>query len=478
MIDKTARTALATLTAVVAMAAAAPTAQAFTTGGHFTATARGLKRAGFDGNAIRHVQAANYNVDHMVNLPNKILLEDGDAQKGKNVVKFFHMDGLHMTGYIDREFAFIDVAMKKAVQDAKGRRDPKIILNALGIASHAIQDFYSHSNIADIDWPTWKGSRVVTLDDLPADMWQSPLITGRWSDPTDVKGLFSGMPSAGGPYGNSGFSNYPNHGSSTKECSAADGQKECGLNHDGGRRRNNLVAIMMAAEATYDLAERTKAQVADPALWARVVNPGASSAVDHQIERAQAMSMAAGQWGSERGESYVQIAIAFASTGGTTSWDRAWISTLFSMWLAAPTAHATGGGADPFPANNVTLFGLRQPASPPNPGIYAAGYNTMWGAKRGGLDLSVSGPSLVAALTVDSKVYKDSFVRVAADGGLQVKLRSTDGVVLTGTVYVTGPNRDLSGFLRDGVAGVPDGFVAIKRKFGEVGPVRPDLHMQ
>lgn len=478
MIDKTARTALATLTAVVVMAAAAPAAQAFTTGGHFTATARGLKRAGFDGNAIRHVQAANYNVDHMVNLPNKILLEDGDAQKGKNVVKFFHMDGLHLTGYIDREFAFIDAAMRKAVQDAKARRDPKIILNALGIASHAIQDFYSHSNIADIDWPAWKGSRVVTLDDVPVDMWQSPLITGRWSDASDAKGLFTGMPSAGGPYGSSGAPNYPNHGSSTQECSAADGQKECGLNHDGGRRRNNLVAIMMASEATYDLAERTKAQVADPALWGQVVNPGASSAVDHQIERAQAMSMAAGQWGWERGESYVQIAIAFASTGGTTSWDRAWISTLFSMWLAAPTAHATGGGADPFPANNVTLFGLRQPASPPNPSVYVAGYNTLWGAKRGGLDLTASGQNLVAALALDGKAYQDPYVRVAADGGLQLKLRSSDGTVLTGTLYVTGPNRELSGFLRDGTTGVPDGFVATKRKFGELGPVRPDLHMQ
>ncbi len=478
MFHKTARTALATLAALVAQAAAAPSAQAFTTGGHFTATARGLKRAGFDGNAIRHVQAANYNVDHMVNLPNKILLEDGDAQKGKNVVRFFHMDGLHLTGYIDREFAFIDAAMKKAVQDAKGRRDPKIILNALGIASHAIQDFYSHSNMADIDWTAWKGSRVVTLEDVPVDMWQSPLITGRWSDPADVKGLFSGMPSAGGPYGNAGVPNYPAHGSSTQECSVADGQKECGLNHDGGRRRSNLVAIMMAAEATFDLAERTKTQVADPALWAQVVNPGASSAVDHQIERAQAMSMAAGQWGSERGESYVQIAIAFAATGGTTSWDRAWTSTLFSMWLAAPTAHATGGGANPFPANNVTLFGLRQPTTPPNPGIYAAGYNVVWGGRRGSLDVAVSAPNLVGTLTIDNKIYRDTSIREAADGGLQMKLRSSDNVVLTGTLYVTGLNRELSGFLRDGVAGVPDGFVAVKRKIGDVGPVNPDLQVQ
>ncbi|NOU28397.1 MAG: hypothetical protein HOO96_10885 [Polyangiaceae bacterium] len=478
MIDKTARTALATLTAVVAMAAAAPTAQAFTTGGHFTATARGLKRAGFDGNAIRHVQAANYSVDHMVNLPDEVLPESSNAQKGKNVAKFFHMDGLHLPGYIDREFAFIDTAMTRAVQDAKSRRDPKIILNALGIASHAIQDFYSHSNMADIDWQAWKGSRVVTLDDVPVDIWQSPWISGRWSDAADAKGLFSGMPSAGGPYGNSGIANYPSHGSSTQECSASTGQHACGLNHDGGRRRNNLVAIMMAAEATYDLAERTKAKVADPSLWGQVVAPGASGGVDAVMERAQAMSMAAGQWGWEHDKSYVQIVLAFHATGIPITWDVAWINTLFSMWLAAPTAHATGGGADPFPANNVTLFGLRQPAPPPNPSVYAAGYNTLWGAKRGGLDLTVSGSNLVAALTLDNKVYQDPYVRVAADGGLQVKLRSSDGVVLTGTVYVTGPNRDLSGFLRDGVAGVPDGFVAIKRKLGELAPGRPDLHMQ
>jgi hypothetical protein len=478
MIDKTVRTALTTLVAAATVTASASSAQAFTTGGHFTATARGLKRAGFDGNAIRHIQAANYSVDHMVNLPDEALFENSAAQKGKNVARFFHMDGLHMPGYIEREFAFIDTAMTKVVQDAKSRRDPKIILNALGIASHAIQDFYSHSNMADIDWQVWKGSRVVTLDDVPVDIWQSPFITGRWSQPTEVKGLISGMPSAGGPYGNAGVPNYPSHGSSTQECSSGTGQYACGLNHDGGGRRNNLVAIMMAAEATFDLAERTKAKVADPALWGQVVAPGASVGVDWVMDRAQAMSMAAGQWGWEHGESYVQIVLAFRATGLPNSWDSAWLTTLFSMWHAAPTAHATGGGADPVPANNVTLFGLPQPRTPLNPGAYAAGYNVLWGAKRGGLDLTVSGGNLVGALTVDNRVYRDPYVRVAADGGLLVKLRSSDGVVVTGTVYVTGPNRDLSGFLRDGVAGVPDGFVAIKRKFGELAPGRSDLHMQ
>lgn len=465
------------LVGLVGLVAAEPSAHAFTTGGHFTATDRGLKRAGFDVNAIRHVQAANYMVDHMVNMRSEILLEDGTAQRASNVAKFFHMDGLWLAGYIEREFAFIDKALAKGVADGKARRDPRVILDALGIASHAVQDFYSHANFADVDWQSWKGTRIVTMDDTPRDLWDNPLLTGRWAESTDVKRLLTGMPSVGGPYGSAPESSYPNHGSSAKECSTADGQKDCGVNHDGARRRNNLVAIMMAAEATFDLAERAKSLLQDPTLWSGVQRPGPSSGVDRAMDRAQAMSMAAGQWGYERSESYAQIVIAYAATGGTTSFDVAWAGTLLSMWSAAPTAHATGGGADPFPPNHVTLFGLKQPVAPPDPSIYAGSYGVVWGGRRGTLELVVSAPYLKGRLSIDNKVFKDNDIRVRADGGLELQLGATENTAdpkLTGIVYVTGTSRELSGFLRDSVAGVPDGFVASKQRLsGIVTPTPP-----
>lgn len=466
---------LSTLAALGIVMGVESAAHAFTTGGHFTATERGLRRAGFDTNGIRHVQAANYGVDHMVNIPDAIMPADSIFQRAKNVTRFFHSDGLWHIGYVERELAFVDAAVKSVVLSAKARRDPQTILHVLGIASHAIQDFYSHANFADIDWQAYKGTRIVTMDDVPRDLWESPLISGRWSEPSDVRRLLTGQPSVGGPYGNAPEPAYPHHGSSTKECSPSDGQKDCGVNHDGARRRNNLVAIMMAAEATFDLAERARLLVSDAQLWAQVQHPGASNGVNHALERAQAMSMAAGQWGYERSESYVQIAIAFASTSSITSFDVDWQRTLFAMWTAAPTAHAMGGGADPFPPNNVTLFGLPQPHSPANAASFVGSYSVLWGQRRGGLELS-TGQGLTAVLTLDNQQYRQVFTRERADGGIELVLRQSTAptVVLTGTVYVTGPNRDLAGYLRDGAAGTPDGFVATKRRFNNVTPVRPD----
>lgn len=187
------------------------------------------------------------------------------------------------------------------------------------------------------------------------------------------------------------------------------------MNHDGARRRANLNAILMAAEATYDLAERVKAAVADPALWALVVRPGQDWYANGAWDRAQAMSMAAGQWGFEHSESVTQVLIAFNGSMGPTSpsffFDIAWQRALFLFWAAAPTAHATGGGANPFPPNAAPLFGLPAPTVAGMP-AFIGRYSVLWGGRRAELDLTPRPPHPVGAtLLLDGKLYKQERMR-------------------------------------------------------------------
>jgi hypothetical protein len=478
---KSERSALTLSAFTLTLLAATTEASAFSTGGHFTATDRALKRSGFDVNGIRHVQASNYTVDHMANLKDIVMDEDRVPQRTKNICLYFHFDALHSSGLIEREFAFIDKGLRRIATDAKARRDPRMVLNALGIASHAVQDFYSHSNIADFDWFKWKGARIVTFDDLPRDVWESPGITDRWMDAGDVRRLLSGQSSS-----NVHFSapegNYPSHGAADKECTATTGHVVCGVNHDGAQRRNNLDAILMASEATFDLVERMKAYVGDAALWNQVQHPGESAATGVAWSRAQDESMGARQWGWESDSpNKYQVASAFlayqfsAFATGLLQFDGSWEDVLRTMWLEAPTEHAIGGGADPFPAANQPTFGLLQPtpATATTGAPYIGGYNVLWGARRGGLDV-VNGAQggLAATLQIENTTYQQASIRLRPDKGLEIRLSSgAPARYFTGVFYLTGGNRDLVGYLRDAATGVPDGFAATRSQRGNVAPV-------
>lgn len=459
--------------ALVGLAAFEGNADAFSTGNHFSATERGLMRAGFDWNAVRHVQAANYACDHFDNfdvLPAEVqsnLPKDWNVPRVINVVKYLHADGLENKAMIEREFAWIDLALKKVIADAKAKRDHRRILSALGIASHAIQDFYSHSMFADVDWRPWEGSQIITFDELPRDLWESPFLSGRWARPDDVRGLLSGLPGKGSPYGNvPAPTAYPRHGNAWTEC-ASESQKDCNLNHDGVRRRNHLNALLSASEATFDLAQRVKTLVDDAALWTAVTAPGASRGVDFAIHRAQLFSMAGGQWGFERGESTVQIAFAALATTCLPScdvyrFDGDWISTVLAMWIAAPPTNAKEPNmAEYYPPRGTPLFDIPQPTST-GAGAYAGTYDVLWGAKRGTLELFPNGAvPLTATLTIDGKAYKQSPV-LLRNGGLDLAvLDAARSAMFTGQIFPA--NGELAGYLRDN-AGVPDGFAARARR--------------
>jgi hypothetical protein len=459
--------------ALLGLAAFEGRAEAFSTGNHFAATERALLRAGFDWNAVRHVQAANYACDHFDNfdiLPAEVqtrLPAEWNVPRIINVAKYLHADGLDSKGMIERELAWIEQALKKVVADAKAKRDHRRILSALGIASHAIQDFYSHSMFADVDWQPWEGSRLVTFEELPRDLWESPFLTGRWARPDDVKGLISGLPGKGSPYGNVPVATtYPRHGDAWTEC-AAESQKQCSLNHDGARRRNHLGALLSASEATFDLAQRVQAMVADTSLWASVTAPGARTGVDFAIHRAQLFSMAGGQWGFERSDSKVQLAFAAMATScvpecDVYKFDGEWISTVIAMWTAAPPTNAKEPNLpEYFPPRGTPLFDIPQPTSN-GVAAYVGTYDVLWGAKRGTMELWPNGSvPLTATLTIDGKAFKQTPVLIR-NGGLDLAVLDLPRTaMLTGQLFLTAG--ELAGYLRDG-AGVPDGFAARRRR--------------
>lgn len=457
--------------ALLGPALAARPAEAFSTGGHFTATERGLKRAGFRPTAIRAAQAANYYVDHMVNTKDIQFNDSSDDQKAKNISLFFHFDSLWNAARVDRELAWMERASRTMVLQAKSRRDPQAVLNVLGITLHAIQDFYSHSVFADIDWMSWRGTRIVTMDDLPRDLWENPLLQGRWAIASDEKGLLSGH--AGTFYGGPppGFPQFPGHGDAYEECTGGQSQKQCGLNHDGARRRNGLVAIMMAAEATYDVAKRFETWIADPAFWSSVVGFADNAGVNAAWYRAQRMSAAAGQWGYETPVSKVfqatQLLSAWSATRCSTlapncpmnQWERTWYPQIIGMFAAAPPGVATGGGAPRQPPEGTPIFEIAVP--PPNLAPYSGVFDVVWGAKRATLELSSASGRVAGTLVLDGKVWAvDATPRASG-----VDVRAVLGAaMLTGKVFVTGPGSDLTGFLRDAVGGVPDGFLAVRSK--------------
>ena len=459
--------------ALVASALAASPAEAFSTGGHFTATERGLKRAGFRAPAIRAAQAANYYVDHMVNTMDAQFSASSDDQKAKNIALFFHFDSLWNAARVEREFAWMERAAKAMVLQAKSRRDPQAVLNVLGITLHAIQDFYSHSVFADVDWSSLRGTRIVTIDDLPRDLWESPLLQGRWASASDSKGLLSGHAGSfyGAPPEGPTYAQFPGHGDAYEECAGGQSQKACGLNHDGARRRNGLVAIMMAAEATYDVAKRFESWVADPALWASVVSFGDDAGVNAAWYRAQRMSAAAGQWGYETPVSKwfqgTQLLSAWSATRCSSlapncpmnQWERTWYPQIIGMFAAAPPGVATGGDAPRQPPTGTPIFELAVPT--PNLAPYTGVFDVVWGTKRATLDLSISSGRLVGTLGMDGRQWRLATTPRASGVDL---VASSDAVTLSGKVFVTGPNNELTGFLRDGVYGVPDGLVAVRSK--------------
>ena len=64
---------------------------------------------------------------------------------------------------------------------------------------------------------------------------------------------------------------------------------------------------------------------------------------------------------------------------------------------------------------------------------------------------------LAGTLTLDNRVYKQLQIRIR-QGGLDIDAAAADGARVDGILYPVGPSKDLTGYLRDSVTAIPDGF--------------------
>lgn len=460
------------LSVTAAMTAIAAPASAFDTGAHFEATARGLKRAGFSDAAIDHARVANFQVDYMVNQKSVQRTGGQKEYRAHSVAPYFHFDDLKTHDDVNRDFAWLEQSARTYVT---GNKNPESILNALGIVLHAVQDFYSHSTVADRELMEVTARRLVMFEDLADDFARSHRSTMVWANipftpswpAIDRAGIYTGNSEAD-LYGFGTAVGWPGHGNGGKVCEKAESAVECGLNHDGVPRRGHLTAMLSAAEATRQWARKFEGWVADAAVWASVKNYS-SSAVPGCIERARQTSEAAGAWGYPQSLDKTDF-LDWAATGAGCNWDfqDRWSDTLLAMFLATvPVNVQLTVGTDPITAAPIkapwpNLPTFQMPVRPAVPTADMIGtYNVTWGDRVGTLNLTAVGDSIGGSLTIEGVTR--TLTPLKSDGPkITIVAGDLEAAKLKGDVhFFTATKNGVAGFLRD-INGVANGFYATK----------------
>lgn len=439
-----------------ALSAFAAPAAAFDTGPHFEATGRGLSKVGFSNATIDYVRASNFQTDYMVNQQFVQRLFDTTAYRAHNAAKYFHFDDLPNHDAVARELAWVEKAAKSVVA---GSKNPATILNALGIVLHAVQDFYSHSSIADREWFRFTGTRTVVFEDLADDFSRSSLASNMWAAVAgDRTGILTGNAEAA-LYSFPDAPDWPGHANHATLCERGESAVDCGLNHDHVPRRGHLAALLSASEASRLWARKFEGWVNDPVVWASVKNYS-SSAIPDCLKRAHETSEAAGTW-SYPGTKSDSALISWAATGTGCDgdWQDRWNDTIVAMYLAANPKNIPIGTVSGVTVTwpNTTEFAM--PARPAISLLDVSGvYKFTWGARTGLLSLTVADGKVSGSISFDGITHALS---PSVPSGPKIDLRSTSGAI-SGTVHFFTQSRNaVAGFLRDGTA-VPNGFFGVK----------------
>lgn len=207
------------------------TSLAFDTGHHADLTREVMAEFGMSDTAIRAAQVGNWLVDYystdVFNIPAGIRAE---ASK-------LHADRLStpqaVTNYWDR----LTINTRAGLQEAARNNNPRQVVALLGMSLHVVQDFYSHSNWAELQAP-------------PAGVDYATLT---WFDSSAAQraGVKTGIP---------GQDNSPDgHGTYTG----------AGMNHDAYGRPNWDKAYVLAYAGARQWTNQAKTWVSEvnPAVW-------------------------------------------------------------------------------------------------------------------------------------------------------------------------------------------------------------------
>ena len=214
--------------------------QAFDTGHHSDLTREALAEVGMGETAIKVCQVENWLVDYYSSSPTST---DAISQQAAKL----HSDDLVNEQAVTNYWARYAVNAKNAFHEAARTKNPRQMLALLGMSLHTIQDFYSHSNWAELQ-------RVSGVD----------YATTTWFDSGGVR---AGV--------KTGLSRLPG------TASAQHGSYADGMNHDSYNRPNWDRAYVLAYAASRQWANQVR-------LWVTEVNPNI-------WEQAKAISLPSGQ---------------------------------------------------------------------------------------------------------------------------------------------------------------------------------------
>jgi hypothetical protein len=286
------RMMVAVLSAVVAMAAAAP-AQAFDRGPHNELTEAAMRAEGFGPDAIGVAQVENWFVDLYHELSAIRMPSSGHAGFWKQALVGIvrpedwpravvdaatrshfddnpgapmeaRMPSLVDTAGLTAEWARLRSAVFTLVQEAREENDPEKLIEVLGMSLHPVQDFPSHTN-----WIEPQNGTVVPGTDGPGWRGRGYGSNPTWFDvPAEVRNsvdLYGDATAGHRPHGNWD----------------ADGNKSLttAMNKDWPGRPLNDSAQITAYFGSRQWIEAVRSWVHDEAFWAR--------AQDYRADRGQ-----------------------------------------------------------------------------------------------------------------------------------------------------------------------------------------------
>jgi hypothetical protein len=128
-----------------------PKAGAFNMGYHYQIIRDALLKEGFNDDALKMVLLGNSYVDLFQEDATSNLLDNYFCERAKELVDVFHFDGLPNKDFINVYYKRLLTNTYEEVRQLVSANDPQGLLLLIGITSHILEDFYAHSNWAELD---------------------------------------------------------------------------------------------------------------------------------------------------------------------------------------------------------------------------------------------------------------------------------------------------------------------------------------
>ncbi|RYG88894.1 MAG: hypothetical protein EON58_19675, partial [Alphaproteobacteria bacterium] len=207
-----------------------PAANAFDTGHHSDLTREALADLGFSDTAIQVAQVENWLVDYYSNR------EVGVDDSIKSDCDKLHSDNLFNEASVKNYWDRFTFNAKAAFAEAARSNNPRQVLALLGMSLHTVQDFYSHSNWAE-------------LQSAPSGFYYSTLT---YFDAWNRAGVKTGKASSNSTPGMAPHGGYSD-----------------GMNHDWYGKPNWDRAYVLAYAGSRQWANQVRLWVSevDPAVW-------------------------------------------------------------------------------------------------------------------------------------------------------------------------------------------------------------------